>query len=88
MIRGSDPHPGAWTTLNGRTVQFYRVDKIVATSTGKPGEVIALTIDGFNVSAIGGILQVRRVKPQDEDKIDAMRWVESTQICLGTRFGT
>ena len=85
LIRGCNPQPGAWTTLNGAEVQVYdsrRVD-----GEGRPGEVIDASSDGVLVQAGGGRILVQRVRPKGGDKQSATEWAAATGMAAGSRLG-
>lgn len=88
LIRGSDPSPGAGTTLNGERIQIYR-GELGGGETGKPpGEVTEVTEDGFTVAASGGSIVVRRVKPAGGRKVKATEWTEAVSLEVGASLGT
>ena len=86
LIRGTNPQPGAWTTYNGQQLQIYDCVKITG-DTGTPGEVTAVDENSFTVSATGGLIDIRRVKPEGERKISAGEFAGSQRITIGTILG-
>ena len=86
LIRGTNPQPGAWTTYNGQEVQIYDCEKITG-DAGAPGEVTAVDENSFTVSATGGQIRIKRVKPQGERKIPAGEFAGSQRITIGTILG-
>ena len=88
LIRGSDPSPGAGTTLDGRSVQFYRTLRHDGDSGKKPGTVTEVSDKGFVVAAKGGTLLVQRVQPEGSRKVMATEWIESVDLRPGTMFGS
>ncbi len=85
LIRGTNPQPGAWTTLNGAEVQIY--DSRRAEGTGSPGEVISVSDEGMLVQAEGGRILLQRVRPKDGDKQSAPAWAKAAGITPGARLG-
>ena len=85
LIRGTNPQPGAWTTLNGTEVQIY--DSHRAEGEGTPGEVIAVSPDGVLVQAGGGRILVQRVRPKGGEKQSAHEWASATGLVAGARLG-
>lgn len=86
MIRGANPSPGAWSTLDGKTVQIFdaaRSDDI----SGTPGEVTAISDDGISVAAAGGGIVIKRVRYESKDKIPAADFVSQSGLQTGARFG-
>jgi methionyl-tRNA formyltransferase len=74
LIRGCNPQPGAWTMAGERRLQIFDARKHVARTFGavkglKPGQVAAMTADGFTVHAPGGLIEVLRCRLDDGPKI-------------------
>ncbi len=70
LIRGADPQPGAWTRHRGKTLQLYEASKLPA-ADAKPGQITEAGPDGIAVAAQGGTIQIKRVRPEGEQKIPA-----------------
>jgi methionyl-tRNA formyltransferase len=87
LIRGADPQPGAWTTYDGATVQIYDAKKHVGTTTGRPGEVTAVSEASFTVAAAGGQIEVLRVRPAAGQKISAAAFASSVGLRPGAQLG-
>ena len=85
LIRGTNPAPGAWTTIGGEEVQIY--DSAKSDAEGAPGEVVSVTEDGVSVAAQGGAVLVKRVRPKGGDKMAAAEWAASAGISTGTKLG-
>jgi len=86
LIRGTNPAPGAWSTLGGQEVQIY--DSARSDATGTPGEVVSVTDDGVTVAAEGGAILIKRVRPAGGQKMPAAEWAETAGIARGMRLGT
>ena len=90
LIRGCNPAPGAWTTLNGATVKIFDVKPLPAKDpkgiAGKLGEIVAVEADGFTVVCADGRFKVTRVQPADGKKIDAGEWAKSANVAVGAKF--
>jgi methionyl-tRNA formyltransferase len=86
MIRGANPSPGAWTTLDGKTVQIFDAARDDGIS-GAPGEVTAISDDGISVAASGGGIVIKRVRYESKDKIPADDFVTQSGLDMGARFG-
>ena len=85
LIRGTNPSPGAWTTVGGEEVGIF--DSARAEGTGTPGEVVSVSEDGVTVAAEGGNILVKRVRPAGAGKIPASEWAATAGIKAGTRLG-
>jgi methionyl-tRNA formyltransferase len=88
LIRGCDPAPAAWTTLDGKKVQLFDCRKIVdrrGTMRGAPGEVTSIDAESFTVLGVGGVIVVGRVKPEDGPKAKAADFAKAS-LKVGSRF--
>src|SRR5258707_2535865 len=91
LIRGCNPAPGAWTTLDGKTLQIFDIEPLPARDPkgigGKLGEIVAVGADGFTVVCADGRIKVLRVKPADGPKVGAGEFAAATKLAVGTRLG-
>src|SRR5258706_5158666 len=91
-IRGCNPAPGAWTTLEGKELQLFDARKhpvrTFGAVKGKIGEVVEVTDKSFQVSAQGGRIEVLRAKLGDGKKVASGELLSTGQIKAGTLLGT
>jgi methionyl-tRNA formyltransferase len=91
LIRGCNPAPGAWTTLNGATLKIFDATPLPAKDpkgiAGKLGEVVAVEDDGITVVCADGRFKVTRVQPADGKKMSAGEWAKSVNLAPKTIFG-
>jgi methionyl-tRNA formyltransferase len=90
LIRGCNPAPGAWTTLDGNTLQVFEAKPAPARDPkgigGKMGEIVAVEADGFTVVCADGRIKVLRVKPADGSKVGAGDYAAAAKLAAGTRL--
>ncbi len=90
LVRGCNPAPGAWTTLDGKIVKIFDVTAIPAKDPkgigGKYGEVVAVEADGFIVVCPDGRIKITRVQPADSPKVGAGEFATATGLALGVRL--
>ena len=86
LIRGSNPQPGAWTTLDGETLQIFDCEK--ASGSGRVGRVCAVDGESFTVTAGRGGIRVKRVRLGKGPKIAAADFIRDTGLEAGRRLGT
>ncbi len=90
LIRGCNPAPGAWTTLNGQTLKIFDATPLPAKDpkgiAGKLGEIVAVEADGFTVVCADGRFKVTRVQPDAGKKIEAGEWAKSASVAVGAKF--
>jgi methionyl-tRNA formyltransferase len=92
LIRGTNPAPGAWTTLNGKKIQIFDARKQLFRTfgavKGKVGEVSEVTGTSFFVTAQGGRIEVLKAKAEDGKKMSAVELASSIGLAAGTPLGT
>jgi len=75
LIRGCDPAPGAWTTLNGAKLQLFDSRKELVRTfgavKGKIGEIVALADGRLAITAQGGRLHIGKAKLGEGKKLAA-----------------
>ncbi len=90
-IRGCNPAPGAWTTLDGKELQIFDARKhpvrTFGAVKGKIGEVVEVTDKSFQVTAQGGRIEVLRAKLGDGKKVAAGELLSSGQLKPGAILG-
>jgi methionyl-tRNA formyltransferase len=90
LIRGCNPSPGAWTTLNGAIVKIFDATPIPARDPkgigGKLGEIVLVESDGVTVVCADGRFKIARVQPDGGKKIGAGEWAAQARIEKGARF--
>ncbi len=85
LIRGADPAPGAWTTINGATVQLFDSRKVGGTG-GAPGEIVSISDDGMVIAAADGQVRIGRARG-DGKKLAAADYASEAGIGAGTVCG-
>jgi len=92
LIRGCNPAPGAWTTLNGKKVQIFDSRKHLVRTfgavKGKIGEISEIGAQSFFVAAQGGRIEVLKAKHEDGKKVSAAEFVAQNGIAAGALLGT
>jgi methionyl-tRNA formyltransferase len=92
LIRGTNPAPGAWTTLNGKKVQIFDSRKHLfrryADVVGKIGEVAEVSDSSFKVTAQGGFIEVLRARGEDGKKLSGGDFARANGLAKGALLGT
>jgi methionyl-tRNA formyltransferase len=90
LIRGCNPAPGAWASLNGKQLKIFDAKPLPAKDpkgiAGKMGEIVAVEADGFTVVCADGRFKVTRVQPEGGKKIDASEFITTSKLATGARF--
>jgi methionyl-tRNA formyltransferase len=91
LVRGCDPAPGAWTTLNGVKLQLFDSRKELVRTfgavKGKVGEVVELAGGRLVIAAQGGRIHVGKAKLGDGKKLAAADLVASGALKPGQFLG-
>jgi methionyl-tRNA formyltransferase len=91
LIRGCNPAPGAWTTLNGKKLQIFDSRKhafrTFGAVKGKVGEVSEIGPQSFFVTAQGGRIEVLRAKHEEGKKVSAAEFVAQNGLAVGAVLG-
>ena len=89
LIRGCNPAPGAWTTLDGKPLKVLEAAPLPARNPkgigGKMGEVVEVGAGGFTVVCADGRIKVTRVQA-DGPKIAAAEFAANAKLNPGTRL--
>jgi methionyl-tRNA formyltransferase len=87
LIRGCNPAPGAWCTLEGKELQVFDARKhsvrTFGAVKGRIGEVVEVSAKSFQVTAQGGRVEVLRAKLGDGKKLAAAELLASGVIKAG-----
>ena len=86
LIRGTNPAPGAWTTVNGDELNIY--DSELVAGDGVAGRVTEIEEGGITIQSVGGRIRVKRVKPKGGQKVSASEWAASVKLSVGDTLGT
>ena len=92
VIRGCNPAPGAWTTLDGKELQIFDARKIpvrtFAAVKGRIGEIVEAAGNSFQITAQGGRVEVLRAKLGDGKKAPASDLIAAGSVKAGQLLGT
>ena len=87
LIRGCNPAPGAWCTLEGKELQIFDARKHAVRTfgavKGRIGEIVEVTDKSFQVTSQGGRVEVLRAKLGDGKKVAAAELLASGAIRAG-----
>jgi len=91
LVRGCNPAPGAWTTLNGQKLRILDARKHVTRKfgdvTGKPGEITAIGEQSIQIAAQGGRLEVLKVRAESGGRVSTAEFARTAGLTPGQRLG-
>ena len=85
LVRALDPHPGAWTTLDGQRIKVLRVHEVDAPEMS-PGEIAAS--DGLLVGTGSGPLALDLVQPATKRAMSGADFVRGARRAATAQMGT
>jgi methionyl-tRNA formyltransferase len=86
--RGFAPWPGAWTTVSGKVLKIHDAEPL-ASGGGAPGEIVAASAQGIDVSCgAASLWRVREVQPEGKKRMPASAWLAGHPLRPGDRLGT
>ena len=87
LIRGSDPQPGAWTTLKAERLRLYGATRITGPAEAPPGTVTAIGGDGLTIAASDGAIRAAKLRPARGKKLAAAAFAAQSGLTVGTVLG-
>ena len=92
LIRGCNPAPGAWTSLNGKKLQIFdsrkHVFRTFGAVKGKVGEISEITSTSIFVTAQGGRIEILKAKHEEGKKVSSPELVSQYGLTPGTLLGS
>ncbi|MCC3357522.1 methionyl-tRNA formyltransferase [Bacillus sp. REN16] len=87
-IRGLNPWPVAYTTLNGDVMKIWWGDKVLSSTSKNPGTVVSIEKDGFIVSTGNTTcIRITQLQPAGKKKMSAEQFLLGTDLQVGTQLG-
>jgi methionyl-tRNA formyltransferase len=86
LIRGTNPRPGAWTTIGGEEVEVLDSERVDGDPGAAPGRVVEVDGDRLVVAADGGAIAVRVVRAGG-DKVAAGEYARGAGVEAGALLG-
>jgi methionyl-tRNA formyltransferase len=87
LIRGTNPQPGATTSLHGQKLKIFDCELIMQDIIGAPGEIRESSDEGIAVAGRRGWLLIKRVQPQGQPKMKASEYAISVGLGVGEKLG-
>lgn len=100
LIRGLNPWPSAFTTLDGKTLKLWKAEVETpesaslnstfdkqAAAAAEPGEVIRVTKDAIAVKTGDGILIIKELQLEGKKRMTADAFLRGYPVKAGTKLG-
>ena len=87
QVRGNNPWPVTWSTLQGETIKIWQAQALPLTSSGhQPGEVVAITPEGIEVATGSGKLLILELQRSGGKPLPCSAFLNGFPIQSGTIF--
>ncbi|MDF2788879.1 MAG: methionyl-tRNA formyltransferase [Neobacillus sp.] len=89
-IRGLNPWPVAFTTLDGQTLKIWRSEKVTGTESEEPGTIIKNDTDGLIVSTGNETaIKIKELQPSGKTKMTSEEFYRGagSKILVGSKLG-
>lgn len=83
LIRGLDPWPTAFCTVNGRKLQLYKPEVVFFSNNHPPGTLLRADREGLLVSTSKGCLLIKQVKPEGKKRMSVESFLNGYQLEAG-----
>ena len=88
LVRGTDPWPGAYSTLQGKTMKIFSVQPVDGAPGGVPGTVVeADAKKGLIVSCGDGFIEIVEMQMPGQKRMPARAYLVGHRIDTGTVLG-
>lgn len=86
LIRGLNPWPCAYTTLEGKILKLYKA--VVVDEDGTPGEIIRVTRKDFTVACGKGSLIIKNLQPEGKKPMDTVAFLNGNRLQPGMKLNS
>ena len=86
LIRGLNPWPSAYTSLNGKTVKIWAAEVVPGNGTGAPGRA-AVSRDSLLVETGKDLLSIKELQLEGKKRMDTAAFLRGFQVEDGTVLG-
>ncbi len=84
LVRGLNPWPSAYTTMNDKTMKIWAADVIEKDATGENGEIINITKDSLEVKTQKGILVIKELQMEGKKRMTTDAYLRGASVDVGT----
>ena len=84
LIRGLNPWPSAYTSLDGKTLKIWSAKVIQGESKGRPGEVVEVTKNSLVVQTGNGQLSLGELQLEGKKRMPVDAFLRGYEVELGT----
>lgn len=83
LIRGLNPWPSAYTSLNGKTIKIWSADVLEITSEEPPGKIIKVETDSIQIQTGDGVLAIRELQMEGKKRMATEAFLRGCHVESG-----
>lgn len=87
LIRGLNPWPSAYSSLDGKTMKIWAARVVEGNPEGKPGEIAAVTKNGIQVKTGRDLLEIRELQLEGKKRMETEAFLRGYDVETGTVLG-
>lgn len=84
LIRGLNPWPSAYTTLDGKTFKIWKAKVVSESNEQRPGCIVKVTKDSIEVQTGNGVLALLEVQMEGKKRMEASAFLRGYNVEQGT----
>jgi len=87
-IRGLNPWPGSYTSLNGKVYKIYNVKEVMKNTSKEPGTIVEITKDSILVQTKENLIEILELKPEGKNLMPVRSFLNGVdkENLLGKKF--
>lgn len=86
LVRGLNPWPSAYTSLNGKTLKVWKADVLENQYDGDLGEIVDVTIDSICVKTADGTLALKEIQLEGKKRMDVGSFLRGFTVEKGEKL--
>ena len=83
LIRGLNPWPSAYTSLNGKTLKIWKAEVLEDNLNCEPGTVIAVDKSSFSIACKTGAIKVLELQLEGKKRMDCESFLRGYSLEKG-----
>ena len=87
LIRGLNPWPSAYISLDGKTLKIWAADVIKEELPGEVGTIVKVVKDGFYIKTKEGCLNVKELQLEGKKRMDTKSFLLGYEVKPGSKIG-
>lgn len=83
LIRGLNPWPSAYTTMDGKTLKIWKAEVIEGNTAEKPGTIVSVSRDGIKVATGENYLNLKEIQSEGKKRMEVSAFLNGYSVHSG-----